>query len=346
MGRLGRLTLPVAILGLLLAVPAGAAEPIQSQKINFNSYDGVFLVGNYWPSTQKTSGPCVLLIHRLGGNRTEKGWDTLAEELQGKGFAVLSFDLRGHGDSTTVKNTFWNAAANMRGIRGANAKKEKIEFKEFLPSYYPMLANDIAAAKVELHKRNNQRECNVKSTFIVAEEDGAALASLWVATEYQRRRPLYNTQGFFTGYSDPYGKDIAAAVWLSFRPKLGKAGATMPVNTWFAKPEIREGVPMCFLYGQQDTTSGYFAKMLYDKVLQADNPRAKLKLTYKGELPKTKLSGHDLLAKSDLATESHITEYMLKLVLATRPVPTWEDCEMKNYPLSPVRFDKVGVSVP
>lgn len=347
MGRLWRNALAVAILGLLLAARTGLAEPIQSQKVNFKSYDGVFLVGNYWPSAQKTSGPCVLLIHRLGGNRLEKGWDTLAEELSAKGFAVPSFDLRGHGESTTVKNVFWNAAANTRGIRGANAKKEKIEFKEFQPSYYPMLSNDIAAARVELLKRNNQRECNAKSMFIVAEEDSAALASLWIVTEYQRRRPLYNSQGFPTGeYSDPYGKDVAAAVWLSFRPRLGKTGAVMPVNTWFANAEFRKNVPMCFLFGQQDTTAAHYAKTFYDKVLQADNPRSKLKLTYKGELPKTKLSGHDLLAKGELGTEGHISEYMLKLVLAAKPAPTWEECDMKYYPLNPVRFDKVGVSVP
>jgi len=40
----------------------------------------------------------VILVHARGRSRAD--WEDLAEELQDEGYAVLTFDLRGHGGST------------------------------------------------------------------------------------------------------------------------------------------------------------------------------------------------------------------------------------------------------
>src|SRR5437879_3525330 len=101
------------VLAFLLAPLAALAQPpattpINKDEVKFDSFDGVELHGTFYPASGGTKSPCVLLIHKIGGNRNQAGWEDLAVYLQKKDFAVLSFDLRGHGESLTVNpNLFW-----------------------------------------------------------------------------------------------------------------------------------------------------------------------------------------------------------------------------------------------
>jgi pimeloyl-ACP methyl ester carboxylesterase len=58
--------------------------------------DGVPLAASYYEPT-RSSAPGVVLFHML--TRTRHDWDDLAARLHAEGFAVLSIDLRGHGES-------------------------------------------------------------------------------------------------------------------------------------------------------------------------------------------------------------------------------------------------------
>src|SRR5438132_383393 len=85
----------LAVFGLLLVPSSGRAQ--RSEEVQFSTADKVELHGTfYFP--QKSKAPCAILLHRLGGSREQKGWDSLATLLQ-KDYAVLAFDFRGHGDS-------------------------------------------------------------------------------------------------------------------------------------------------------------------------------------------------------------------------------------------------------
>src|ERR1700733_2750774 len=116
--------LPGGALAALLACGALAQENKKdkdkdkaetSKKIKFTSYDGVELAGTFYPKLPggKDRDACVMLLHNFdrikGGNSHQDGWDHLAEELQKEGYAVLSFDFRGFGDSKEVsREKFWN----------------------------------------------------------------------------------------------------------------------------------------------------------------------------------------------------------------------------------------------
>ena len=63
----------------------------------FVTEDGVEIIGSMWMPQQDIS-PAVILLHMLGRDRTD--WDTVAEQLVNEGYAVMSIDLRGHGQST------------------------------------------------------------------------------------------------------------------------------------------------------------------------------------------------------------------------------------------------------
>lgn len=91
----GRFT-SLFLTGLVLSVlPAVARAENKPEEITFDTFDGVKLQGDWYPSDKTTKAPTALLIHKIGGDHKQMA--PVAEALQAAGFAVLSFDLRGHG---------------------------------------------------------------------------------------------------------------------------------------------------------------------------------------------------------------------------------------------------------
>jgi dipeptidyl aminopeptidase/acylaminoacyl peptidase len=77
-------------------------QPPQSpfETVTFQAADGVPIAGWYSPPSPELSGEgahCVILCHGLGTNRTEL--QDIALELRRRGYGVLLFDFRGHGES-------------------------------------------------------------------------------------------------------------------------------------------------------------------------------------------------------------------------------------------------------
>src|SRR5262249_36398942 len=88
------------------------ADKPDGEKVAFQSADGVTLVGSWYAGAKGQDSPCALLLHDARESRRAAGWEALARSLQEKGFAVLTFDFRGHGDSTAVTRDFWDDATN------------------------------------------------------------------------------------------------------------------------------------------------------------------------------------------------------------------------------------------
>jgi len=161
-------------------LPSVVYADVEVEKQSFETIDKVSIQCDWYPSSKATKAPTVMLLHKIGGNRKQMA--SIAEKLQEAGFAVLSFDFRGHGDSNKVDDkAFWKVQANMRGIRTvAGARRDVIDYKNFTPAYYPQLVQDIAAAKFYLEQKNNARECNVNDLVLVGAEDGATLGAVWL----------------------------------------------------------------------------------------------------------------------------------------------------------------------
>jgi alpha-beta hydrolase superfamily lysophospholipase len=335
----------------LLPAPA-RAQNAQPDKITFDTIDGVEIQGDWYPSAKANKAPTALLVHKLGGDR--KQLSPLAEKLVDEGFSVLTFDLRGHGASTSVKaNTFWGVQANVRGIRQPANNKNSIDVKNFDRSYYGHMVNDLAAAKYFLEKKNNGRECNVNDLVLVGADDGGTLTALWLLTEWDRRRLCAGPMGIMKP-GEPEGKDIAAAVFLSLRPSLGTGAKSMPVdlrNVFSAtqikdpgaKAALREKTGYCFIFGGEDNSSATLSNSLYTNTLAAE--KNKLKLTYRVELKKTKLAGADLLG-NELKTEELVTKYLKDRVFDARKSTAWEERDLKQYPLAEVPAKQYGIPTP
>lgn len=323
------------------AAPRGSAQNPKSEPVTFDTADHVEISGTYWPSTKGKRGPVAILLHRTGSKSSEEGWKTLAEELQTEGFAVLTFDFRGHGGSVNVGAKFWDMTHNKMHVRRkAGPPPATVSFNDFQPRYWPYLINDIAAARRFLERRyNDQGECNVSNMILVGAEDGATLGGLWVASEAKRYRLLQ------TGSKNDYpeSKDIIACVWLSISNNLGPTGKGISVQqqlpTWLKEggSATESKVPMVFVYGKKDTNGDGQAYRLAQTLrkgymrgatkLPKDDP---LKATGDYGVPETALQGAKLLSKS--TSEWIAKTYIPKLVIdEKKPLQEWEKRESEKW---------------
>jgi dienelactone hydrolase len=79
----------------VLSLSAGGQQPPVPRVVDLKASDGTILKATYFSAA--APGPGVLLLHQC--NRQRKVWDDLAQQLAGAGINVLTFDLRGFGDS-------------------------------------------------------------------------------------------------------------------------------------------------------------------------------------------------------------------------------------------------------
>jgi pimeloyl-ACP methyl ester carboxylesterase len=84
----------------LLALDASAQQVPAPRVIDLKAPDGTILIGTYFAAAK--AGPGVLLLHQC--NRQRKVWDGLAGQLETTGINVLTFDLRGFGESGGLPN--------------------------------------------------------------------------------------------------------------------------------------------------------------------------------------------------------------------------------------------------
>lgn len=71
-----------------------AASPFN---LTITASDNAKLAASFYPPASAAPAPGVLLLHMLGRDRSD--WESLARDLQARGYAVLALDLRGHGES-------------------------------------------------------------------------------------------------------------------------------------------------------------------------------------------------------------------------------------------------------
>jgi len=317
----------------------------------------VDLVGTYFrsPSGGRDT-PCVIMVHNYASDRSKADWISLARALQAEKFAVLTFDLRGHGQSTQLNNpqAFWNYPFNRDGIRGgtANLKKTAISVNDFKPGYFPFLVNDVAAARRFFEQKNDAGEVNVHSLIVIGAQEGAGLGFLFTAAEYGRNYRIGQTalQSYGTDYNA--GADIAAGVWLSLvlRPSL-PAGTGLAPNmdmpAWIrTHPLIRDKTPMCFLFGEKDTRAKADADTVFRALTAKMTGRPeKHKLDDLHPIRGTNLAGSALLGQPALQVGPYVVGYVKKVMADRRAIP-WTDVKPEVNTLQVVPVTQFGIRVP
>ena len=242
--------------------PDAAAQAGDAKQVDILTADKVELKGKYYPA-QATS-PSVLLLHALGDSCSNKEWTNFAKKLHEKGYAVLMFDFRGHGDSTTVRpgalkpspkpedRGFWDEAANRQYVKGfANNKRPtEIKYEQFSPAYVTYLANDIAAAKAFL---DDQPDCNSSNLVLIGSQDGAAPRGI-VAQFRMPPLPLHAPaapgQPESLDRQNPEALAVKAAVWLTLKNTLGTSKTPLNLLPMLEWPVRGWKIPTVFAYGE------------------------------------------------------------------------------------------------
>src|SRR5207237_10398388 len=232
----------LALAGLFVVHSFAGAQGA-GEKVRFTTVDGVEIQGMFYQGGKRNS-PTIMFLHALGEDSRKKTWISLAESLNEKGCAVLTFDFRGHGQSTTIEPTvFWRQPRNITGVKGA-PKRESIEYKDMTPTYYPIVVNDIAAAKAFLDNRNDTGVCNTSSLILLGADTGATLGAIWLNAEWHRYAftPANLLMGVPASIAKaPEGKDTIAAIWLSATSKLGSR--TIRLSSLLDKPAREYATP-------------------------------------------------------------------------------------------------------
>lgn len=321
----------LAALTLLFLSPSGplsAADDVQSKRVNFTTFDEVELSGTFYrsaPASGKKDKDAVVLLlhdfrHNKGGGSQEDGWGRLAGDLQKEGYAVLSFDFRGFGNSKSVSPKFWTFPHNTnRGaIKGASKKNPptSIDEKDFSANYFITLVNDIAAARAHLDVLNDAGEVNASNIILVGAGQGATLGALWLASECRRQkdnqsdRLILGMTPQWRVLDEPEGNDVAAAVWLTVFPSL----EGIPVGRSLINALVDEAknarIPAYFLYSKNDQKANDFLMKNNNlKALFTENSKKKGGVKEKAVPGAGELTGSKLLS-GRLKTSDYIIDYL------------------------------------
>lgn len=133
-----------------------AANPSGEQRVAINSADGLRLIGTLYPA-DKPGSPAVLLLHQWQSDR--HSYDDFKKRMHGKGFAVLSIDGRGFGEST-------------KAVDGMTVSAERTD------AAVKAMLGDVGAAYEFLSKQTNVDPSRVG---IVGASYGSSLAVIYAA---------------------------------------------------------------------------------------------------------------------------------------------------------------------
>jgi alpha-beta hydrolase superfamily lysophospholipase len=288
----------------------GAQEDrTKPQLVDLETDDGVMIAATYFPPLRPGKDvPVVLLLHGFGEKQsvffpTETEND-VAFALQDKGFAVLTFDFRGHGHSTRrVGNV---AGAEQKAPAGGG----KLDFNELrAPAQFMTLINDVETAKRFLLQKNNAGEINVAKLGVVGSEMGASIGLLWAFRDWQ-----YPTQA---GFSGKQGQDVQTLVLIS--PQYNLKGLAITKELTY----MQQRVPMHVVVGKKEEKSYGDAKKMYQAAVKARPSETDSKFT---EL-NTKVQGGKLLNPDlELDVGKEIVAF-LDATLKKKPIK-WEAREV------------------
>ncbi|MCO6043530.1 lysophospholipase [Aeoliella sp. ICT_H6.2] len=295
----------IAILTLTMVspvvfAPAGMAQSSNNKVpdplvVNMKTKDGVELVGTYYKSTAGKDATPVVMLADWKDSRAV--YDQLAKRMQAGGnddkagfkwdsFAVLTVDLRGHGDSTKQR-----LGANAREIDAAKLDRNDLG---------AMVQFDMNAVRRFLVEKNDAGELNLNRLSIVGASLGASVAVNWSMLDWSFPPLAVGKQG----------QDVKGLVLIS--PEWSYKGLQM--NKALRHPGVREHIAVLVMYGGDERKNLADAKRI-EKQLERYHPEPDdLEPGVPNSLallgPNTKLQGTKLLTQGGAGAELAIIKFL------------------------------------
>jgi pimeloyl-ACP methyl ester carboxylesterase len=303
LARLSLAILAAAFTGELVWGQATGKGPPKPRDVVLQTADGVELAAVYYAQgTDKGKETIpVILLHEFGGSGAD--YKGLAEFLQGKGFAVLVPDLRGHGGSTSTKS-------------GRELDHKKMPPKLFHGIY--VQGGDIDVCKEFLRKENNQEKLNIDKLCLVGAGLGATAAMNWAVEDW--KWPVVG--------GVKQGQDVKAIIMLS--PSFNEKSVN--VNIPLRNAAVLKELAIYILAGESGKAPDD-AKKIHKPIdvarggTEGEEIKKQLLLQVfdgKGKLPKTNRQGTQLLQSSEKLQVPERIEAFINATVAKQNAP-WKE---------------------
>lgn len=268
--------LTMAGLCLVVMAQASLAQQIKKSPVEdrvLKTDDGFDLKISYYKSISGKEAPVVVLLHGQRGQRLQ--WKGFATDLQTKGdFAVVTVDLRGHGESP---------------------KKDKLKKGD----YQAMAAFDMAAVREFIYDEHQKGALNMNKLGIVACDFAASIALVYTDIDW-KKTPFDDSTT--PEQRTPRGQDVKALALIS--PDTSVLPTNPAVN--FVR-EIR--LPVMVAAAEKNSHDLATSRKLFEQLAVKRETDEKL---YFAKYP-AEVKGMDLVLQ-DADLRSHLFAFLDKYV--------------------------------
>jgi pimeloyl-ACP methyl ester carboxylesterase len=313
---ISRLRLPFCCLLLFASsafAPARAADPAAtpaSMPRVLQTDDNWQIYITYFPAKGDREAftkeaPVVMLLH--GDKQVRlvyEGPRGLASRLQDAGCAVITVDLRKHGQSTNVAQG-----------GGAPSTGRTTEATIQSSDYRNMVDFDLEAVKRFIQQQHQAKKLNMRKLGIVAAGSSAVVAAAFAAADWNKE-PYDDAAA--EDMKTPRGQDVRALVFLSPPSRVKGLSLTEALN------EIRNpdwNIAFLTMYGKANRTDTKDAQALYKRL--SGNSKTSKDRMYLIDI-NVPSRGTDLLGMREIDTEAAIIKFF-KLHLFDLRDSEWRD---------------------
>lgn len=319
-------------------LPPLTAEEIKkltekTEEINRPTSDGVYLNGTYFrPDQAGRETSVIVLLHSKGGSQVD--WFPFAKQLKDKGFAVITFDFRGHGASKAVNREIYldpvdaekgggkmDPDAKPKENAAAREKKKKpIDFdKDFRKGAHSKnLVRDLDTIKTFILEQHNAGALNVQRLGLVAaDEMSSNVAMEFAGSEYKKK----------VGWA-PGGGDLHAMVLINPSVKYKDWTANVEFDD---KEPIDKKVPILLVSRDDRGVTSEVERLARPLNIRPQESEAKGNDRPESTWIKIKsnYNGTDLVRSGSDGVEGKVLGF-LKFRLVDRPDFVWKQRELNS----------------
>jgi len=236
---LSRTVLSLAYCCVVGGLPA-FAQTDDAENVKLKTKDGVRLGATYFPSSLGQEAVPIVMLHDHMESR--EVFHSLARELQNptgqelQSHAVLTVDLRGHGDSKTQF--------------GQNGRTRQLEADRLNSAdYRNMVLYDMEAVRHFLRQKNDAGQLNLNKLCLLGSGMGANVATSYAAYDWSVPQLARVKQG----------QDVKALILAS--PKRSFGG--LSVMKALKHPAVRQRLSVLLVYGAQDAAASKDTKNIH-----------------------------------------------------------------------------------
>ncbi len=250
--------------------------------------------------------PVVILLHGDKQNRlVYEGPRGLATRLQQEGCAVITVDLRKHGQSTNVAQVGGDSAPSARSTEASIQASD----------YRNMVEFDMEVVKRFIQQQHQAKKLNMRKLGIVAAGSSVGVAAAFADADWNKE-PYDDAPS--NDMKTPRGQDVRALVFLS--PPARVRGLSLAE----AIADIRNpdwNIAFLILYGKANRTDKKDAESLHKKLSGTSKTSGDRMYLVPVNVPS---HGTDLLGIRDIDTEGAICKFFKKHLFDLRD-SEWRD---------------------